>query len=133
MQKVVRPLAGVIFLLILWQGASGAKAFAGQDWAHGHSAQLLLFLAISIAPITIKAEFPKETRVVPHASALSIMSIITWSVGTYLMEGGGSGDWGWLHVPLALAMSGHCFALILLARPEAAMSEEEKKTEEWSY
>ena len=133
MQKAVRPLAGVIFLLILWQGASGAKAFSGQDWAHAHSAQLLLVLAISIAPIAIKADFPKETRVVPHASALSMMSIITWSVGTYLMKDGGLSDWGWLHVPLALVMSGHCFALILLARPEVAMSAEEKKAEEWSY
>ncbi len=133
MQKAVRPLAGVIFLLILWQGASGAKAFSGQNWGHGHSADLLLFLAISIAPITIKADFPRETKVIPHASALSILSIITWSIGTYLMKDGGTTDWGWLHVPLALAMSGHCFALILLARPEVEMSEEEKKAEEWSY
>ena len=133
MQKAVRPLAGVIFLLILWQGASGAKAFSGQDWAHGHSAQLLLFLSLSIAPITIKAEFPKKTKVVPHASALSILSIVTWSIGTYLMTDGGSIDWGWLHVLLALVMSGHCFALLLLAQPEVPVSDQEKKAEEWSY
>ncbi len=120
MQKVMMPLAGLAFGLILLQGASGWGNVSGQQMGHSHTAHLLTVVAIGAAVVSVKGGFSDDSKVKPHAFALASFAVLQEGIGSGLMKNDWS--WGWLHVVVALAMAGHAFALLMLTR--MAMADE---------
>ncbi len=108
------PLAGISFGLILFQGASGWANVSGSEMGHAHTAHLLTLVAIAAAVVAVKGEFPKQSKVKPHAFALAGLAVLQEGIGSGLMKSDWS--WGWLHVMVALVMAGHSFALLMLTR-----------------
>ena len=113
--KMIRPLAGVLLLLILLQGASGSQKMTGIDWnlSHKHVAHLLTVLAILMPVVAIKSGID-DSSIKGNSFAVAGIAVLQFVVGTYMMKDDWS--WGWLHAPLAMMMAAHAFAILILAR-----------------
>jgi hypothetical protein len=113
--KMIRPLAGILLLLILLQGASGSQKMIGTDWdlSHKHVSHLLMMLAFLMPVVTIKSEVD-DSSIKGNSFAIAGIAALQFGVGTYMMKGDWS--WGWLHIPLGMMMAAHVFAILILTR-----------------
>ena len=112
--KMVRPMAGLLLVLILFQGASGAQLTNGTDWGHKHSSYLTTLVAVMMPVVVVKTRLD-DSSLKGNAFAVAGIGVVQFLVGTFMLSGHWQ-DWGWLHVPLAMVMSAHAFAILILSR-----------------
>ena len=106
--KVIRPIAGTILSLTLIQGAIGWElSQTGTDMGHAHTAYLITVLAIALPVLVIKSNIENKT-VIGNSFAVAGIALIQLTVGIMMMP-----DAGWLHVPLAMMLAAHTFAVLI--------------------
>jgi heme A synthase len=105
--KAIRPIAGTIFALTLFQGAIGWELLSGTDMGHSHTAYLITVLAIILPVIVIQSGIENKS-VKGNAFAVAGLSVIQLCVGIFMMP-----DFGWLHIPLAMMLAAHTFAVLI--------------------
>ncbi|HJL97214.1 MAG TPA: hypothetical protein QF401_03595 [Candidatus Poseidoniaceae archaeon] len=111
--KSIRPIAGTVLALTLFQGVAGWGLTQGNDYGHAHTAYLLCILAIALPVIVIKAEIDDKT-VRGNSFAVAGIAVIQVIVGMFLMKG--NWDFGWIHIPLAMMLTAHSFAVLISMR-----------------
>lgn len=113
LRKAIRPLAGTILALTLFQGVAGWELTQGSDYGHEHTAYLLTVLAIALPVVVIKSGIDDKS-VRGNSFAVAGIVVIQLLVGLFLMDG----DWsyGWIHIPLAMMLTAHSFAVLILMR-----------------
>jgi len=117
--RFVRPLSGTLLVLILFQGASGSQLISGgADWSHAHSSYLLMLLALLMPVVAVKANLD-DPSIKGNSFAVAGLAVMQMLVGLFMMKGDWS--WGWLHIPLAMMMAAHAFAIIILSRRALAV------------
>jgi len=113
LKKAIRPLAGTILALTLFQGIVGWELTQGTDYGHGHTAYLLTVIAIALPVIVIKSEIDDKS-VKGNSFAVAGIAVIQLLIGMFLMKD----DWsyGWVHIPLAMMLAAHSFAVLISMR-----------------
>ena len=114
LRKAIRPLAGTILALTLFQGIAGWRLLNFEtDIGHEHTAYLLTVLAIALPAVVIKSGIDDKS-VRGNSFAVAGIVVIQLLVGLYLMDG----DWsyGWIHIPLAMMLTAHSFAVLISMR-----------------
>jgi predicted tellurium resistance membrane protein TerC len=111
--KLVRPLAGMILALTLFQGFAGWELVQGSDYGHKHTAYLLTVLAIALPVMIINSEIDDKS-VKGNSFAVAGIAVIQVLIGLFLM----TEDWsyGWIHIPLAMMLAAHSFAVLISMR-----------------
>jgi|ETNmetMinimDraft_32_1059908.scaffolds.fasta_scaffold45973_1 isoprenylcysteine carboxyl methyltransferase (ICMT) family protein YpbQ len=110
LSKAIRPLAGTILALTLFQGIAGWGLTQGADYGHKHTAYLLIVLAIALPVIVIKSEI-NDKSVKGNSFAVAGMAVIQLIVGMFLMVD--NWKYGWIHIPLAMMLAAHSFAVLI--------------------
>ena len=111
LRKAVRPLAGTILALTLFQGIAGWRLLNFEtDIGHEHTAYLLTVLAIALPVVVIKSGIDDKS-VRGNSFAVAGIVVIQLLVGLYLM-----GSYGWIHIPLAMMLTAHSFAVLISMR-----------------
>jgi len=110
LRKAIRPLAGTILALTLFQGIAGWELTQGSDYGHEHTAYLLTVLAIALPVVVIKSGIDDKS-VRGNSFAVAGIVVIQLLVGLYLM-----GSYGWIHIPLAMMLTAHSFAVLISMR-----------------
>ena len=110
LRKTVRPLAGTILALTLFQGIAGWELTQGSDYGHKHTAYLLTVIAIALPAIVINSGIDDKS-VKGNSFAVAGIAVIQLLTGSFLM----AGDWsyGWIHIPLAMMLAAHSFAVLI--------------------
>ena len=113
LRKAVRPLAGTILALTLFQGVAGWELTQGSDYGHEHTSYLLTVLAIALPVVVINSGIDDKS-VRWNSFAVAGIVVIQLLVGLFLMDG----DWsyGWIHIPLAMMLTAHSFAVLISMR-----------------
>jgi hypothetical protein len=111
--KSIRPIAGTVLALTLFQGVVGWELTQGNDYGHAHTAYLLCLLALALPVIVIKAEID-DKAVRGNSFAVASIALIQVLVGMFLM--GDDWSFGWIHIPLAMMLTAHSFAVLISMR-----------------
>lgn len=113
MYRLIKPLAGTILFLTLFQGVAGWELVMGNDYGHKHTAYLLFFAALILPVVVIKSEI-KEKTVLGNSFAVAGIASIELVIGMFLMTD--NWDYGWIHIPLAMMLAAHSFAVLISMR-----------------
>lgn len=113
LRKMIRPLAGTILALTLFQGIAGWELTQGSDFGHKHTAYLLTAIAVALPILVIKSGID-EKSVRGNSFAVAGIAVAQLLTGLFLM----AGDWsyGWIHIPLAMMLAAHSFAVLISMR-----------------